>query len=688
MKKIIIPILAFIFICFNVSAQKKSNKELLGDKYAFSYSYSKAIKFYSQAKQLTFDGQRHLAECYHKIDSNTQSELSYSILLASTGDVLPDDYFNYAMVLKINGKYDESNKWMDKLNEVKPTDLRAIDYVSNKSEFVNLQSDNGKYKIEKLNINTDAQDFGASYYKNNIVFASSRTEKMMKRKDNVSGKPFLDLYMSEVENSNLKTPENIDKNIIAQGPTSSINASDMALENNSRLKEPVIFDKNLNSKKHDGPASFSNNGTFMAFTRNHNRDKSDDRVVELQIFFSTFTDEKWSKPEAFILNNSEYSIGHPCLTADGKTMYFTSDMPGGYGGSDIYKITKNDQNIWETAVNMGDKINTESDEMFPFYQEKNKALYFASNGRFGLGGLDIFINEADSFGTESVHNAGYPLNTQFDDFAAIVNDSLTKGYFSSDRNSGNGNDDIYSFDILKIDIDKQIAGIAKTSDGNAVPNTFVTLLDENSSVIDTFTTTANGAYGFKVETNKKYKLLGKKENYTDGETIVNTFGEEKIVIADVILVKESIEEKLVVGADLVKVLKLDSKFLGNLDNENIYFDYGKYNIREDAVPELSKIIEIMNKYPNMEVKLSSYTDSRANKAYNQVLSDNRAIATANYIKKKITNPERISGKGYGESNLVNDCKEEGTVKADCTEAEHQLNRRSEFIIQKHEITKK
>lgn len=654
MKKIFIPILAFIFICFNVSAQKKTNKERLGDKYAFSYSYSKAIKFYSKAKQLTFDGQRQLAECYHKVDSNIQSELSYTILFASVGEVLPEDYFNYAMVLKINGKYDESNKWLDKLNELKPFDLRAKDYVSNKSEFANMQIDNGKYKIEKLTINTEAQDFGVSYYKNNIVFASSRTKKMLRRKDNVSGKPFLDIYMSEMENG--------------------------------KLKEPIIFDNSLNSKKHDGPASFSNNGTFMAFTRNHNRDKSDDRIVELQIYFSTYVDEKWSKPEPFILNNSEYSVGHPCLTADGKTMYFVSDMPGGYGGSDIYKIIKNEQGIWGTAINMGDKINTESDEIFPFFYEKTNALYFASNGRFGLGGLDIFISEADSFGKESVHNAGYPLNTKYDDFAIILNDSMPKGYFSSDRSSGSPNDNIYSYDIL--DIKKQIAGIAKTPEGDYISNTFISLCDDDNNVIDTVTTKVDGAFGFTVGVNKNYKLIGTKEEYTDGETSANTFGDEKIVIADVILVKENIEEKLIAGADLAKVLKIKPPYIGNLKNENIYFDYGKYNIREDAEPELAKIIKIMNDYPNMEVELSSYTDSRASKNFNQVLSDNRAIATTKYIQKRITKPERIYGKGYGETNLVNKCAGEGNIVTNCTEEEHQLNRRTEFIIIKNEMTKK
>jgi outer membrane protein OmpA-like peptidoglycan-associated protein len=198
---------------------------------------------------------------------------------------------------------------------------------------------------------------------------------------------------------------------------------------------------------HDGPASFSNNGTVMAFTRNNYDEKRKDRVVELQICFSDYKDGKWSKPVPFFLNSRLYSIGQPCLSEDGNTMYFTSDMPGGFGGADIYRINKNEQGEWGKPENLGDKINTEADEMFPFYEEKSKVLFFSSNGRFGLGGLDIFSCAVIDSTFGPVSNIGFPLNTQYNDYAAIANPGINKGYFSSDRIGGSGGDDIYSFEF-------------------------------------------------------------------------------------------------------------------------------------------------------------------------------------------------------------------------------------------------
>ncbi len=440
MKNNIISVIAFSIICFSVSAQEKLNKkviedkplfmsstnseiskstdELQGNKYTFSYSYDKAIDSYNDSKILSLDGQRSLAESYHKMDQNLESEEAYLKLISEPLGVLPEDYYNYAMILKINGKYDVARKWMNIFKELKPDDLRGKNYMADKVELDNLLKDDGKYKIAHLNINTDAEDFGASYYKNKIVFASSRANfKMLKMEDSWSKKPYLDMYVSEEDGSQLKTPE--------------------------------IFCKSLNGKMNDGPASFSNNGTFMAFTRNNYNDKTKDRVVELQIYFSSFVDGNWSEPVPFILNNAEYSVGHPCLTSNGKAMYFTSDMPGGYGKADIYKVTKDGEGAWGKPENLGNGINTEGDEMFPFFEEKNGMLFFTSNGRYGLGGFDIFICASKANGFGPVFNAGYPLNTQFDDFSVIVNDKLSKGYFSSNRSGGNGSDDMYSFDILK-----------------------------------------------------------------------------------------------------------------------------------------------------------------------------------------------------------------------------------------------
>jgi len=421
MKNLFILIIVFIGTCINVFAQKKSSEELKGDKYSFSYSFDKAIDSYTHAKQLSLDGQRRLADSYHKIDQNIKSEEIYLKLMSSPDGILPEDYYNYAMVLKTNGKYDEANKWMDKFIELKPDDLRAKDYVANNNELTNLLKDAGVYKIEHLNVNSDVLDFGTSYYKNEIVFASSRiTPGSNVRKYNWTRKPFWDMYISEVDGGQLKKPE--------------------------------IFDLDLNGKMNDGPASFSNGGTFMAFTRNNYHDRSKDRVVELQIYFSSYKDGNWSNPVPFVLNNEEYSVGQPCLTSDGNTMYFTSDMPGGYGNADIYRVTKDEKGEWGKPENLGNKINTEGYEMFPFFEENKKTLFFSSDGRFGLGGLDIFSCAINGSGVGHVYNAGFPLNTQYNDYAVIVNNNISNGYFSSDRTGGSGGDDIYSVLIVEPDV--------------------------------------------------------------------------------------------------------------------------------------------------------------------------------------------------------------------------------------------
>ncbi len=664
MKKLIIPALLIIGIGFNVIAQKKSmdinsimennpntgtvaaqqksDKELKADKFYSIYAFDKAIDKYVHTKNLTTEGQRRLAESYHKRDMNIQSEIAYSKLINSNNGVIPDDFYNYAMVLNSNGKYDQSKIWMERFKDLKPNDLRAKNYAANNAELNNLLKDDGKYKISHLDLNTDAEDFGTCYYKNKIVFSSSReTPKLIERKYNWNNKPFLDMYVSEVDGDQLKKPEN--------------------------------FSKILNFKWHDGPASFSNDGNFIAFTRNDYDGAGEDGIVKIQLYFSTFKDGQWTKPESFPFNNKNYSVGHPCLTSDGNTLYFASDMPGGYGGADIYRVTKDEKGNWSTPENLGDKINTEGDDMFPFFEENSEVLFFSSNGRMGLGGLDNFVCAVNGKEFGKVRNMGYPVNTQYDDFALIINDKFAKGYFSSNRVGGKGDDDIYSYELLKgLDIGKRLKGVAKDNSGNPIPQAFIQLLDNTGNVIDTLTASDKGAYSFLIDSDRNYKLIGKKPAYIEGETPVNSFGKEFVLFADITLDKipETIAKKIEVGADLGKIISL----------KPIYFDFDKYDIRPDAEIELKQIVKYMNAYPNMVVELGSHTDCRGIKEYNQVLSDKRAKASAEYIKARITNPERIYGKGYGKSKLVNNCACDANLVSYCTEEQHQLNRRTEFVI--------
>ena len=644
MKKLYIPIIVFLGISMCAVSQEKSSQELKGDKYAFSYSYNKAIDSYTQADKLTLDGQRKLAKSYSKMNNTTQAEIVYAKLVSEPQGVLPEDYYNYAMVLKGNGKYEEAGICMDKFVALAPNDLRGKDYVANKSKLPILLKDNGKYKLTHLNINTNAEDFGTCYYKNSIVFTSTRANsKLFKKKYNLNGKPFLNIYVSEVDGS--------------------------------QLKDPVIFNKSLDGKMHDGPASFNKEGTFMAFTRNHYHDKSKDKIIELQIYLSTYKDGSWSKAEPFIFNNNDYSVGHPCLSADGNTMYFVSDMPGGFGGTDIYKTSKNDKGEWIKPENLGNTINTEGDEMFPFLASGDKTFYFSSNGRFGLGGLDVFMSSINGSSYENTYNAGAPLNTQYDDFAVIEDVKTHKGYFSSNRIGGSGDDDIYTVEFLQVpEVKKTLKGIAKDKDNKQLSNTFITLLDDDKHIIDTMTTGALGSYSFAIESDKKFNLIGKKKNYTDGKNVASSVTKDLIIYADVVLLtkEEVIAQKIEVETDLGKIAELSP----------IYFDLDKYSIRPDAEIELKKIIKIMNDHPSMVVELSAHTDCRETKAYNQLLSDKRANSSVNYIKKHITKPERITGKGYGKSRLINGCSCDGLVLSTCSEEEHQKNRRTEFIIKK------
>lgn len=643
MNKLLLTLLLITGLGFTASADPKSRKELRGDKQFFVYRFEKAIDAYTHTKTLTTEGQRRLAKSYNNLGQNVQAEAAYARLV-TCADCTGDDYYSYAMVLKANNKLDQSDLWMNKFAEAKPNDLRAKDYKANHGKRSQLSKDDGKYKVDYLTINTDDDDYGTSYFNNQIIFSSSRAKpKMIVKKYNWTGKAFGDIFVADVDGNQLKDPEN--------------------------------FGKKLNGKMHDGPVCFSRNNTYLAFTRNNYETERKDRVINLEICFSTLTDGKWSDPEPFYLNNIDYSVGHPSLSADGNTMYFSSNKSGGYGGADIYKVSRNAQGDWSAAENMGTEINTEGDEMFPYFEEKNGILFFASNGRFGLGGLDIFVCPLNGGSAGEAVNAGAPMNTTSDDFAFIADSSLDKGYLSSNRAGGKSGDDIYSVDILNgFDIGKKIKGIAKDKNGKSIPGSFITLYDDKNNVLDTLTTKEDGAYEFLADADKTMKLTGQKVAYSDGTSPVNTSGKAYIITADVILQDEEKEVTIVkaapVGTDLGVLLVLNS----------IYFDLNQSTIRPDAETELLKIVKSLNANPTMVVEISAYTDCRESDEYNQHLSNRRAQASVDFIKARITNPERITGKGYGESNLVNDCPCEGAEVSPCSAAQHQKNRRTEFKI--------
>ncbi len=637
---LLLTCLIFLFI-IRLDAQGVSTSETKGDQYFFAYLYSKAISQYNSSKNLTAEGQRKLAKSYVKLGQLEQADKVYQQLFAVTTNLVPEDYFTYSAFLKSWGKVEHSNQLMEEFVKLKPMDLRSISYQQNKSSYEALTTDIGKVKILHWVSNTDAADFGTCYYQNKVVFTSSRSSSNFAKKSNATGKPYLKMYMAETANNQLKSPE--------------------------------CFDKSLDGDLNDGPASFNGSGSFMAFTRNNTTITSNDRVVNLQIFFRENTNGVWTKPISFQLNSKAYSVGHPCLTADGRTMYFTSDMPGGFGGTDIYRISRNENGEWLQAINLGNKINTEGDEMFPFFEENQNRLFFSSNGLFGLGGLDIFIANFSKNQIGSVANAGAPLNSKYDDFALITDNKMNWGYFSSNRIGGSGDDDIYAVDLTQaFNTNKIITGITQTRSGILLPNVNVALLNAKGEVIDSAITSSTGNYKFNAADNSYFQLVATKTMYKKEQLSTNTIGTDKVINVNIIMDLLSTPPELAIMPVKEDVIM-----------HTIYFDLDKYTIRPDAAAELDKIVVIMNQNPSMELALGSYTDCRASVAYNQLLSEKRANASAEYIKSRITNPFRVTSKGYGKTKLVNACDCEGIVVNYCVETGHQKNRRTEFTITRH-----
>lgn len=725
MKKIYISL--FLIICIlKINAQEAKIEK--SEKLFNGFAYHETINKLENIDEKDIDTNRKLAESHYKIGEYDLAE-QYFAEVVSNENKTAEDVYNYAEVLKINKKYSEANMQMKQFAQIKPDDSRAQRFLQNTDYQDELMNDIGQIELYHLEMNSRQQDFGVAYYKEQLIFTSSRTKnKIIQREWNWNKLPFLDLYTTQ-------------------------------LNDNKEFSKIKPFVSTFNKKLHEGPASFNREGTFMAYTRNNYEGESEDHRIKLKIFFAQNETGQWSMGEPFPYNSDNYSIGHPALSADGKTMYFASDMPGGMGGVDIYVSQKSESGSWSQPVNLGADVNTEGNEMFPFVHE-NGLLFYSSNGLPGLGGMDIFVvTMFDEAKAGKPRNIGVPANSSFDDFAFVVNNSQTEGFLSSNRSGGKGNDDIYRFDLLKpFTPDKLIEGVAKTDKGELLSNVYVNLYNDKGELVDSVKTNQDGSFSIAIANAGNYKIVANHAEYSSFETQVDATGSELVTKADIILTKnielyclitdadskapvEGVKITLINKAngssetfhtsedgDIMKQLndvqlnsnlnyevvlekkgymtktvnyskvvnkagrynlheELDLSFkklkvgddIGKmLDIKPIYFDLGKSTIRPDAAAELDKIVKAMNENPLMEIELGSHTDSRGSDAYNLKLSSRRAKASAKYIQERIENPNRIKGKGYGETKLLNKCK--NGVK--CTEEEHQMNRRTEFKVVK------
>jgi outer membrane protein OmpA-like peptidoglycan-associated protein len=546
----------------------------------------------------------------------------------------PIYYLRYSQSLKAVGHDKESQQWFDRYAQ--QAGLSNKKYKTAEDYLALIEQNSGRYQIKSLPINTEGVDFGSSFLGDRMVFASTKdTLSIHKRKSAWDGLSFLDLY-------------------------------EVTHKDDSIFSEPTPLKGEVNTKLHESSAVFTRDGKTMYFTRNNMTPytkRAKDEVQHLKIYRAYLVNELWSQIEDLSINGDLYSTAHPALSPDEKFLYFASDRPESLGLTDLFKVPIDADGTLGAIVNLGDKVNTKGRESFPFLSKDNE-LYFSSDGHYGLGGYDVFYGKIEEDGTiENLLNVGKPINSPYDDVAFIIDNH--KGYISSNREGGKGYDDIYRFieteDIKEL-LKSRIFGVV--TDKNTlepIALATITLFDENNNELIQLQTDENGFYESEVDYYASYLLKTTKEGYTSADD----FSEKEIKEREHNFQLEKLAPAVKKGDDIAKLL-----------NIIIHFDLDKSFIRADAQVELEKLVVYMKKYPSVSVDIRSHTDSRANDAYNIALSNRRAKSTLSYLVQRGIPREKLTARGYGETQLVNDC----TNGVKCTDDEHQANRRSEFII--------
>ncbi len=630
MKKILITLFIVTISTQILSAQNLKRANSLFERRA----YMDAAELYEQEDPKSQEIYEKLGDCYYYNSDMKLAALNYKILATHYSETLKPSYiYKYTQTLKGIGNFEEADQWQQKYYAV--TKQNGAENIETEAFFETLNSSIDRpYIVKKLNANSEYSDFGVAFYLNTIVFSSSRNN------GNLYGwnkQPYLDLFKATPNDS-------------------------------GDLENIMPFSKNINTKKHESNAVFTKDGKTMYFTRNNYLDgkkgKDDKKITHLKIYKAEFIANEWTNITELPFNSDHYSTEHPALSPDEKQLYFSSDMPSSIGSFDLYVVNINTDGTFSAPKNLGSEINTELREQFPFVSSKN-ILYFASDGHFGMGGLDIFKSEINSNSYSKPTNLSNIINSNLDDFAFIINEEKEIGYFSSNRDNINGIDNIYSFTQLK---KYYVKGLIKNKTNNAIlPNSTVTLIDSNSNTISEIIVGDDAAYVLEINPNSTYSIRGSKKYYNPS-TVEFSVDAEGIINKDIALLLESYEEVE------KKVVEENGKI--QIKINPIYFDFDKWNIRKDAALELNNVVEVMKKYPDMMIEIGAHTDCRGPEKYNLNLSDKRANSVRAYLVSQGVPTKNVKSVGYGESQPLNNC-----IKKDiCEEEEYDINRRCEFVI--------
>lgn len=665
--KRIFTILIIVFSLQFINAQSQDLK--IANRYFDRTYYSEAIPLYEDITNVnrSFEIVRNLADSYYYTSDLKNAKKWYHYLIRTFGQNLDEEYyFRYIQTLKASGEYDEANE-VKRQFLTKKNDTQALETLEKDiHELENVSAIGKRFNIENLRFNTKFSEFGAVKYGDKIVYSGINTGALSK-KYKWNNENYLDLIM---------------------------------VADNSKDSVSISFSDEINTRMHEGNAVFTKDGNTVYFTRNNSKNgkkvRNKQKISNLQIYRAELVDGKWTNIVSLPFNNDDYSTEHPALSNDEKTLYFASDMPETLGSFDIFSVKIND-GLFETPKNLGPTINTVKKEQFPFIS-KDEKLYFSSNGHFGYGSLDVFVSKMANGTFLKPENVGLPVNSGYDDFAFNINSDTKQGYFSSNRLEGKGGDDLYSLletkPLIIEDCKQFIAGIITDVDTKLpLENAIVVLQDTTKETLETITTTADGTFRFTVGCEKSYTVLSSKEKYTKDSKSIKT-NKERLKNNDASMAlksEESLKKEEQIATNLLVEKKKKEKIATLLATEKdviqdkdrllirtepIYFDYDLWYIRKESKPILNRVIEIMKKYPDMVVEIGSHTDARGNNRYNLDLSSKRAASTRTYFIEQGIPAKRISSKGYGETVQIIKCVPEDS----CSEEQHELNRRSEFVI--------
>lgn len=634
----------YIFILLLVAISAFSQEKILlnADKKFKQERYPDAIKVY---EQLVKDGDSTVAVFQHLADANyfnanyEKASIWYQKLYQLDPNYSSEYLYRYGQSLKSAENPKKAIAILELYAKKANSENRSKLFIKYNG-VANIDDKlTNAFKTVNLGVNSTKSDYGGNLKGDTLIFASARSQNVADTKYKRTEQSFTNLYYTTLKAS-------------------------------GELPEPKLFSVNTYSKFHEATPTYSKDGKTMYFTQNELKINDKGEAVNglYKIYKSVFKNGKWdASVKAAISVNDTSRVAHPAFSADEKYLYFASDMFGTLGESDIFKAKINEDGSYGKPENLGSKINTEGRESYPFITKDNKLL-FASDGQPGYGGFDIFVLDLENPNALPI-NLGTKINSPMDDFAMVWNRETRLGTFTSNRKGGKGDDDIYLFEEVVpfvFETDLTIKGtLQDIVSKNYLQGAQVVLLDNIGNVISTTKTDDKGFYSFEpIKSNLTYSIRIEKEGYDMQQKTISVSKYETEI--NVPFVVSALKVKIDKGVDIANVIKFNQ----------IYFDLDKSDIRKDAKVELEKIVEVLKTYPKIKIEIGSHTDARQDKNYNINLSQKRAESTLNYLVEKGINKDRLTAKGYGESKLVNKCAD--GVK--CTEAEHQYNRRSTFVV--------